>query len=260
MRKVVMVFLSLILVLGLCGVAGAQFFPENHYLVYQLAFPYDIAITVTLFDQFDEYIDPPIGFVTNNLSMDKFANPVMKNGEDYFNQDIHQTWWQIHDPQPVKKVDFYNQFGEQTWYVGDGRYLVLPAFKNQPGDDYPYWNHYKCYDATGPDVFYQVDLMDQWGGPHFSAAVFPVLFCNPCIKELADGIRYEIVDSFPHLAVYQLDPTIGFEQPNTADATDQFGTWDIVAPEAIWLAVPSDKLFVVGNETRTWGAVKSLYR
>jgi len=36
--------------------------------------------------------------------------------------------------------------GSTKMQVKDGRYLVLPALKNQPGTPPP-WNHYKCYDA-----------------------------------------------------------------------------------------------------------------
>jgi hypothetical protein len=254
MRKTAIAFLAFVLVFGFIGGAGAQIVPENHYLVYQLAQPYTVNIPVTIFDQFDQFFPPP--YSTNNLVMDKFANPVDKNDEGFFNFDIHQTWWQIDDPQEIKEVGLLNQFGHQEWDVGDGRYLVLPALKDEPGQ-VPLWNHYKCYDAVGPTVDVPVLLHDQWNG-FGSVAVDPVLFCNPCIKELANGERYEIVTPESHLAVYRLDPTLLGDIPATA--YDQFGIWQITAIEAIWLVVPSEKLTVVGNETQSWGRVKSLFR
>ena len=253
MRKEVIIILALTLVLGLCWGAGAQIVPENHYLVYEVANPYTVDISVTLFDQFDEWFGD---FSTNSLVMDKFANPVDKNGEGMFNELVHQTWWRIDDPQETKQVGFLNQFGHQNWDVGHGRYLVLPALKDQQGD-IPIWNHYKCYDAEGPPVDFPVLLHDQWGG-FTTVAVAPVLFCNPCIKELASGERYEIVTPISHLAVYRLEPTLMGDVP--AVAYDQFGIWEIHAMEAIWLVLPTEKLTVVENETRTWGGVKSLYR
>lgn len=254
MRKTAIACLALVMAIGLVGGAGAQIVPENHYLVYQLAQPYTVDIPVTIFDQFDQFFPPP--YSTNNLVMDKFANPVNKNGEGFFNFDIHQTWWQIHDPQAIKKVGLLNQFGHQEWDVLDGRYLVLPALKDEPGE-VPLWNHYKCYDAVGEPVLMQLDLLDQWG-TYVSMAVDPVLFCNPCIKELADGERFEIVTPEAHLAVYRLEPPIPAD--NFATVYDQFGIREINAIEAIWLVVPSEKLTVVGNETRSWGGVKSLFR
>ncbi len=257
MRKDVIVILMFALVVGLGWGASAQIVPENHYLVYQLSEPFTVGISLTLYDQFDEHFNNDF-FTTNSLTMDKFANPVEKNGEVYFNPDIHQTWWQIDHPQGIKQVGFVNQFGDQDWDVGDGRYLVLPAWKDDPQEiDPPFWNHYKCYDAVGPAMNVEVLLHDQWLG-FGSIAVDPVLFCNPCIKELANGISYEIVTPEAHLAVYRLEPT--FMVDIFATAYDQFGTWPFHAVDAIWLVVPSLKQTVVDSETKSWGSIKSLYR
>lgn len=256
MRKVVIVVFALALIVCLGGGASAQIVPENHYLVYQLSEPFTADVTVTLYDQFDQFFGDY--YTTNNLTMDKFANPVEKNGEPYFNQDIHQTWWQIDHQQDIKQVGFLNQFGLQNWDVGHGRYLVLPAWKDEPqGMDPPFWNHYKCYEAEGPAMNVDVLLHDQWGG-FGSVAVDPVLFCNPCIKDVTNGMRYEIVTPEAHLAVYSLDPT--FMVDVFATAYDQFGIWQFNAIEAIWLVVPSDKLTVVESETRSWGSIKGLFR
>ena len=66
MRKEVIIILALTLVLGLCWGAGAQIVPENHYLVYEVANPYTVDISVTLFDQFDEWFGD---FSTNSLAL-----------------------------------------------------------------------------------------------------------------------------------------------------------------------------------------------
>ena len=259
MRKHVIGFLAFTLVVGLCWGAGAQVFNENHYLVYEINNEFPVDTELNLFDQFGDYSG-------NFFVMDKFANPVEKevNGviTPYYNESIHQTWWRIdNDPQPERQVSFVNQFGDQDWFLGDGRYLVLPAWKDgiPPGmNEFPEWNHYKCYDVLlGPAVDIPVVLHDQWGG-FGTVVVDPVLFCNPCIKEIIGGLRFEIVDNFPHLAVYRLEPTFGVDIP--AIAYDQFGVWQFAGIEAIWLVVPSDKHTVVGTESKNWGSIKSLYR
>ena len=254
MRKDVLLSLSVALVLGLCWVgAGAQVFPENHYLVYEITETYVFTGQIMLVDQFSE-------FHTTVVEMDKFANPVMKNNEPIIEPDIHQTWWLIDDPIPPctdKLVEIANQFGRQEWMVGDGRYLVLPAYKDMPGAGWPAsWNHYKCYDAEGPAVNVPVQLVDQFGS-YVMVAVDPVLFCNPCMKEV-NGLQFDMVWPDIHLAVYRLDPP---EQAGFfAVASDQFGVWDINLEEPIWLVLPTEKLTVVETESKSWGDVKSLYR
>ena len=210
MRKEVIAVLSLALVVGFCWGASAQNVPENHYLVYDIAQPHTADIFVRLFDQFDEHF--PEIFSTNMLIMEKFANPVDKNNEGYFNELIHQTWWLIDDPQGNKEVGILNQFGHQIWDVGNGRYLILPALKDMPGGGVPPWNHYKCYDATGPALDVPVILHDQWGG-FSSVVVDPVLFCNPCVKELANGEVFQPLSPEAHLAVYRLDQTLAGDVP-----------------------------------------------
>jgi len=253
MRKGVIIVLALALVVGLCWVgAGAQNVPENHYLVYEVPETFVFTGQIALFDQFND-------FSTEVVEFDKFANPVEKNGEPYFDPMVHQTWWLIDDPMPPcndKLVVLHNQFGLQEWMVGDGRYLVLPAYKNMPPEWPIPWNHYKCYEAEGPAVNIPVQLFDQFGD-YDMVAVDPVLFCNPCMKEV-NGVQYDIVWPESHLAVYRLEPPV--QTPFSAVASDQFGIWQIHLEEPIWLVLPSEKLSVVGTESRTWGGVKRLFR
>jgi hypothetical protein len=68
---------------------------------------------ITLYDQFDQFFPHN---TTNFLVMDKFANPVMKNDEPFFDPLIHQAWSQNKDPQDIKEVGLLNQFGHKhTW-------------------------------------------------------------------------------------------------------------------------------------------------
>jgi hypothetical protein len=242
-------FFSLALVLvAWPGESPAQVLPENHYLVYEVPQVYTYAGPIELGDQFGFFVTPDAIF-------DKFANPVSKNGEPIFDPMLHQTWWNIFDPQSVWWVLIANQFGQQRWMLKDGRYLVLPALKNQPGT-LPLWNHYKCYDAAGPELNIPVVLQDQFGVRQMIATK-PKLFCNPVVKIMPDGMHYPIVYPEVHLACYELQPP----QPLgiAAMAYDQFGMWDMTILEPCWLCLPTIKLQAVPNQPESWGKIKSLY-
>jgi hypothetical protein len=247
MRGMVL-FLSLALVLGVCSSGtDAQVLPENHYLVYEVPQSYVYQGDIILNDQFGPFATPEVFF-------DKFATPVEKNGEPMYDPMMHQTWWTIHDPQSIWWVTIGNQFGQQRWQVKDGRYLVLPAFKNQPGTP-PLWNHYKCYDAVGPAMDITVILADQFG-VHQMIATNPVFFCNP-VEKIVNGVQYPIMDPHTHLACYELQPPMPLGA--NAMAFDQFGMWDMMLMEPCWLCLPSIKIEAVPNEPHTWGQIKSLY-
>lgn len=226
---------------------GTQIVPENHYLVYEVPETYTFSGGIVLFDQFGD-------FSTDVVQFDKFATPVEKNGEPMFDPEVHQTWWNIFNPQPEWLVALDNQFGRQDWTVTDGRYLVVPARKDVPGPPPPF-NHYECYDAVGPPVDMPVTLIDQFGIMELIATV-PELFCNPCEKQV-DGNIFPIEDPAMHLACYRLEPPMLLGV--TAMAFDQFGDWQISLLEPTWLCLPTIKLSAVGTERSTWGKVKSLY-
>jgi len=253
MRRGIVCMLTVASLAGFCvNETDAQWPNENHYLVYEVPEAWTYAAPIFLVDQFDS-------LWTTFVEMDKFATPVEKNDEAMVDSTLHQTWWLIDDPVPPcheKLIGIDNQFGRQDWLVGDGRYLVLPAMKNYPVPPPPH-NHYKCYEVvSGEPLHIPVLLRDQFR-IYNMIVVEPVLFCNPCLKEVG-GITYPIEDYEAHLAVYRLDPpmTAGF----TATAFDQFGDWHVTLHEPIWLCVPTLKLEVIGTERSTWGRVKNLYR
>ncbi|MEE9270537.1 MAG: hypothetical protein V3V49_09790 [Candidatus Krumholzibacteria bacterium] len=221
---------------------------ENHYKVYEVPEAFKVVAPITLVDQFDI-------FKTDSVVLDKFATPVDKNGSGIFDPTLHQTWWEIFQPQPGRDVLLDNQFGTQTWHVMDARYLVLPALKDEFGPP-PVWNHYKCYDAVGPPVNIPVTLIDQFGVVN-AIAVEPVLFCNPVEKTVA-GETSPIIDPAVHLACYRLEPP----QPSgfSAMAFDQFSAWPLMLIDHVWLCLPTEKRLFVPIEEGTWGKIKSLYR
>jgi hypothetical protein len=241
-------FLSLVFVAGLCVDGGwAQVLPENHYLVYDVPEAYTFGANIELLDQF-RY------FQTAAVVLDLFANPVMKNNEPIFDPLVHQTWWMLNDPQSIWWTTLQNQFGVQRWQVKDGRFLVLPALKNQSGP-VPPWNHYKCYDAMGPALNIPVMLVDQFRS-YSMVVTTPVLFCNPVEKKV-DGVLYPIVHHETHLACYMLEPPMQYGLP--VMAFDQFGDWHVTPIEPCWLCLPTLKLETVPGEETTWGKIKSLW-
>ena len=248
-----MFVLAFVLIAGLHAAIGSAQYPvENHYLVYEVPQVFTYAGNIELYDQFDY-------FQTTIVEFDKFANPVEKNFEPYWDEGAHQTWWLIDQPMPEWRVDLDNQFGPQRWFIGDAHYLVLPAEKTLPTSPSPMYqhNHFKCYEViAGPVMNFTVHLADQFDS--FTTVVMePVYFCNPCEKWV-NGTVYPVEDPEVHLAVYQIYPT--WMVNRSVMALDQFAEWQFTAEEAIWLVVPSWKNEAIGNKHSTWGEVKSLYR
>jgi hypothetical protein len=254
MRRFSQIFLFLVVILLLQAVPAQSQVPgflDNHYLVYDVPEVYTVPGPVMLDDQWG-HSEHPV------LDLDKFANPVDKNGEGIINEILHQTWWLIDDPQPGRQVFLENQFGPQDWFVQNGRYLVLPASKNVPTPLPPETGqHYKCYEAQGPPMDLPVDLVDQWGGV-FGSVMEPRYFCNPVIKTF-EGVTSPTLNDSLHMACYQLDPPMVVQQ--AFFAWDQFGLWEpLTAVTTEWLCVPSAKLVFVGVEEQSWGNIKKMYR
>jgi hypothetical protein len=224
---------------------------DNHYLVYDVVETITVPGPVFLDDQWGHSEHPEV-------FLDKFANPVMKNGEPIVNEALHQTWWQIDDVQSGRRVFIENQFGPQVWFTKDARYLVLPASKNVPtplpdGTG----QHYKCYEAQGPPMDLPVQLQDQWG--FFDPIVAePVLFCNPVFKTF-QGVTSPTLNDSLHMACYRLEPPQQLIE--MFFAWDQFGLWEpLTVTQAEWLCVPSAKLEFIGVEPETWGNIKKRFR
>jgi hypothetical protein len=230
----------------------AQFLPqENHYKVYETTGP-SIVEPVQLTDQFG-------GYAVDQLILEKFANPVEKNGEPMVDPMMHQTWWRLFlsDPIPIRGVKATDQFGTNVWTVYNPAYLVNPALKNTgPDDPIPMWNHYLCYDAALEPIGIQVTLVDQFG-TQTTLVLEGRYFCNPVEKVIASGEVYPIVDPSAHLTCYTIEP---FFPPEVITALDQFGYWTVDIGESTCLCAPANKEDVVGTEEGTWGRIKALYR
>jgi len=205
-------------------------------------------------DQFGE-----IWLDNEPLFMEKFATPVMKNGEEMCDTLAHQSWWRFDRPQPPRLVQIQNQFHTTEWFVGDARYLVLPALKNEPtGLPLPELNHYLCYEAWGDSIGVGVHLVDQFGEV-FVGIALPRLFCNPCQKETEDGLVWPIIDRRAHMACYLFDRPLPYSIQ--AFMRDQFWEGPVFLFESRILCVPTMKLWweEQPGTSSEWQRIKALY-
>lgn len=236
------------LTLGCVVGAHAQWPEENHYKVYNVGPPMEHFGAVQLADQFG-------GYFVDRLMLEKFANPVSKNGEPILFPELHHSWWAVDLVGEGWQIDLLNQFGPQSWQVGDPRFLVLPARKLESGPPLPF-NHYLAYDAFGPPLQLPVQLVDQFGAVDVMV-LEPLYFLNP-VEKVHEGMLFPIVDPQAHLACYRIDPPLPFDIPIFLE--DQFGLHDVVVLDHDCLCVPSWKNIVIGTENRTWSDIKGLYR
>jgi hypothetical protein len=245
---------ALVSLLGVSA-AHAQAQPPfiDHYHVYNVEPNYSVGLPVILRDQFGEE-NTVVQF------LERFSNPVDKNGEGIIDSLLHYSWWRIDNPEPIRSVLITNQFGpDQPWQVGDAMYLLNPAYKNyqQPGGQPPVANHYKCYRALGPPIQKDVVLIDQFG-IRSGFVTAPELLCNPVEKQIPGKPPDPIIDPVAHLACYRLEPPQFYGIPATM--LDQFGPRDIRFRDDCLLCVPSLKDHIVPTEPGTWSRVKGLYR
>lgn len=245
MKRLSMLVMVVLLV---SGVALAQWPEENHYKVYNLMPPQPYARVVQLADQFG-------GYTVDMLSLEKFANPVHKNGEPIIFPETHHTWWAVDLAGSGWIIEADNQFGPQVLHVGDPRYLVLPARKYEDGPPLQN-NHYLAYEATGEPIMRTVNLADQFGVVDV-VVLEPVLFLNP-VEKMVDGVVHPIVDPEAHLTCYRIDPPMPYQI--MVLAFDQFGVWEFEVVGHELLCVPSWKFDVVSTEQRSWSDIKELYR
>ncbi len=223
--------------------------PPDHYLVYVVNFTPVSGAIVNLTDQFGSD-------QTQVRFLERFANPVIKNGEPMFLPGLHYSWWSIFVTEPPRNVLVSNQFGpNQDWLLGDSKWLLAPASKN--GSIYPTdVNHYRCYDALGGlPLGITVQLEDQF---RIRSAIVaePNCLCTPVQKTHGPAV-FPIHDQDAHLACYNIDQlSININ----VGVVDQFGGNNINLGADLLLCVPSQKGIPTGSKPSTWGTIKTLYR
>jgi hypothetical protein len=196
------------------------------------------------------------GIVVDVAVLTRFATPVSKNNQPLLNPQGHQTWWEFAFPQPIRFIIARDQFGEHDWMLGDARYLVLPALKNEPGEP-PIQNHYLCYDAQGPPIDILVVLEDQFG-VETVVVLHGFVFCNPVKKTLPDGTAFPIIDRDAHLTCYLVDNPNPHQIP--VRVTDQFfADMPLTLFENDCLCLPALKREVIEPGSSQWQRIKALY-
>jgi hypothetical protein len=221
----------------------------DHYKTYETIGP-PFPGPIISRDQFGEV------FITD-LRLSKFATPVMKNEEEICDTLAHQTWWEFLFPQPIRLITAQDQFGTHDWMLGDARYLLLPALKNDPtGQEIPELNHYLCYEAQGPTIGIPVMLGDQFDNVDV-IVLEGRYFCNPCEKETPGGTRYPVVDTLAHLTVYFVENPVPYNIQ--ALVRDQFMEEMLILHENFYLAVPALKTEVFEPGSSEWDRIRALY-
>ncbi len=210
--------------------------PLDHFLCYTADFtefqPDPVRL---LLDQF-------VGSPTRVFEPNHLCNPVAKNQLPIFDRNAHLV---LYDLQPhiatgatSAPVVVRNQFGTQTFNVGNRDLLAVPTRKNQQGPPLAL-DHYACHGITGNQLNVPVALQDQFGNAN-TVVTRPLLLCNPAAK-VHNGQLTVVQDRRWHLVCYGLQSTPF--NPVTATTANQFGQATAVARERGMLCVPSQKFF-----------------
>jgi hypothetical protein len=205
-----------------------------------------LQVPVFLTDQFDTAANPQTVFVTRAF---RFCNPTDKFHRNQFfpiaDDRQHLTFYATF-PQtgPVRVVAASNQFDpagapQQLFWLGDPVALAVPTHKpphNRPEG----LDHFKCYQASGNQVFEVVGLRDQFLPPGGRLVLTPRLFCNPVKKQRLDtGEVTEILNPDQHLTCYA---TSRAKFDGSRDVINQFGVQVMAFGPTDMLCVPTKKL------------------
>ena len=169
-----------------------------------------------------------------------FANPVRKNNEKILDPNAHLTAYIAYDqvPDPVRVVNYTDQFGRRRIYMGRKTLFLSPTQKARRGSKFPEeLDHYVAFQVLdSTPVNKPVKLRDQWGASE-TRVLYPLFFAAPSRKWHAgnvDGIK----NAKAHLAIYRIMPTAS---GRAAKSRDQFGTRVVNAERSVLLAVPCSK-------------------
>jgi len=140
--------------------------------------------------------------------LDFFANPVSKNGEPFYDQNAHLSWYRGAQPaEPTRQVVLENQFGKLTIRTGKGYGLLVPTQKIESNSAFPErLDHYKVYRLA--DVVKvpsrEIRLKDQFGSETVKLGL-PLYFAVPVTKRHGQK-TYDIHNDVAHLLIYSITP------------------------------------------------------
>ena len=210
----------------------------DHFLFYSIATQpaQDVIGVQTQFD-----IGPASGPEKLQLRVaPAFANPVQKNDEKILDPNAHLTWYMAYDsvPDPMRIVNYSDQFGRRRIYMGRKCAFLAPTQKARRGSKFPEkLDHYVVFQVLdSTPVNKAVKLRDQWGS-YDAKVYYPQFFAAPSRKwhgGNVDGIQ----NAGAHLAIYRISPS---PAQKSAPARDQFGTRVVNASYTLFLAVPCKK-------------------
>jgi hypothetical protein len=217
----------------------------DHLLVYEVIQSTDwLEEPIAVVELNDQFLDEPVVEVWDPAY---FANPVQKTvvetGDvaEIEDPDLHYVYYYIEAEPVEKRVQIYNQFGNQTLDVTYSDFLAVPSQKidwEQPLDHFKgYWAEW----ADEPPMYeVPVQLEDQF--VTINATVLnPYLFANPVDKWYDEGVGTPISDPRNHLTFYDI---VYKEDPQVweVEVTNQFGKDQLLLVEGpFWLAVPTTK-------------------
>ncbi|MFQ5351100.1 MAG: FG-GAP repeat domain-containing protein, partial [Thermoanaerobaculia bacterium] len=170
------------------------------------------------------------------------CNAVEKNRVPIFDPGAHLKFYRITSPlQNVVSANVVvvrNQFGTQTFTLGDRVELAVPTQKNTLSPPLAL-DHYTCYEVTGNDLNVPVSLSDQFHTSN-TVVVQPSRLCNPAAK-VHNGQLTTVQDPRWHLVCYTIQPSTF--SPISVTTSNQFGSETITARQPWSLCVPSQKFF-----------------
>ena len=227
---------------GLVIEPEAEINEPRHFLVHRIELPPAVEDTVALKGQFEANQPARRARVQR---MRNLINPALKlhdgNAFPIVDEDEHLTAYTLRtDNEPVRQVWFENQFGQQTWILGNPRLLYAPAQK-EPHEFPDSLDHFKCYDVlnSGGAVDEGVGVSDQFLPLTQTVVREGELFCVPVHKRHGEYL-YAINNPIGHLAVYRIDQIP--MDPEVRLVKDQFDDRDITALGAVQLIAESRKL------------------
>jgi len=222
-------------------------FRLDYFQIYELERPISILRTtiVELRGQFDkEYAKARL------ISLDKFADRVSKNGEDFYDKNAHLNWYSLRQPNipnrrrlVIVRNQFYPQEQELLIYrlVGllvPAQKRIYPSRKFSPITELDHYKVYRVIEGQRVDRP-PVKLEDQFGGRE--ARVYePYCFAVPVFKKYRDK-EYKILNKDAHLTIYKATPSK--DVPAVVDTRDQFAARrGLKLGPSYLLAVPSKKV------------------
>jgi hypothetical protein len=235
---------------------GTAKIDSTHFWTYKMQQPIVLPNQVVASDQF---FTAGIPVSLDNLT--HLVNWVIKNNSTVRDTFVHYTWWNIQNKVPVNRpVTVSNQFGTYPVTVENLEFMLVPAWKNQPGPGgFPNANHYLCYRAQGfPSPNRPYFLTDEWRTDVQIPGPMQFL-CAPCMKQ-HNGQIFPVIDPDTHLALYPINPQSEVFYPFLLD---QFigGNFFVQQTPVEYLLVPSTKTEIsTPTKKSTWGKLKMLYK